>query len=232
MAMLAIAGESDPARLDIFIVHQLGFGAAVGGAIGFVGGWLLQQAGRRGGITAIFLPRAVVALPVLCFVLADAVAGSMFIAAFVAGLAVRARFPAASNHAVEFAQQWGELFNLAIFFLFGILLQTAVGRVEPEYIVYGFLSLTLIRMLPVAIALLGSGVDRKTVLFVGWFGPRGLASIVLLLVFLEQDFHTPGEAIINGAVVVTVLLSIVMHGLSARPGIAWYAARDARAADK
>jgi len=228
MAMLQISGESGLARLDIFIVHQLGFGALIGGAVGFGGGWLLQQASRLGGITDVFVPRAVVALPVLCFVIADAVDGSMFIAAFVAGLAVRAGFPAAGGHAVDFAEQWGELFNLAVFFLFGILLHKAVGRVEPEFVVYALLSLTLVRMLPVAIALWGSGVDRNTVLFIGWFGPRGLASIVLGLVFLDREINTPGEAIINGAVVVTVLLSVLLHGFSARPGIAWYAGQKAR----
>ena len=91
------------------------------------------------------------------------------------------------------------------------------------------LSLTVVRMLPVAVALVGSGLDRATVLFMGWFGPRGLASIVLGLVFLE---HTAGAGMhpaILSAVRATVLLSIFAHGVTATPGIAWYARRVGRA---
>ena len=65
--------------------------------------------------------------------------------------------------------------------------------------------------------------EPATVLFMGWFGPRGLASIVLGLVYLEQETHQPGEPTIRLAVMATVLLSIFAHGLSAMPGIKLYA---------
>ncbi len=80
-------------------------------------------------------------------------------------------------------------------------------------------------MLPVALALVGTGLDRATVIFMGWFGPRGLASIVLGLVYLEGKTHLPGERTIVLTVMATVLLSIFAHGLSAKPGIALYAKR-------
>ena len=92
-------------------------------------------------------------------------------------------------------------------------------------VVYAVLSLTAIRMLPVALALVGTGFDRATVIFMGWFGPRGLASIVLGLVYLEGKTHLPGERTIVLTVMATVLLSIFAHGLSAKPGIALYAKR-------
>ena len=88
---------------------------------------------------------------------------------------------------------------------------------------YGVLSLTLIRMVPVAIALRGTGLSRSTVLFMGWFGPRGLASIVLGLVYLESELDLPGESTVRLAVMATVLMSILAHGFSAVPGIAGYA---------
>jgi NhaP-type Na+/H+ or K+/H+ antiporter len=92
---------------------------------------------------------------------------------------------------------------------------------RPVHFAYAALSLTVIRMLPVAVALIGTGMSRATVLFMGWFGPRGLASIVLGLVYLE---HSTGhqEPTVRLAVIATVLLSILAHGLSAKPGAAWY----------
>ncbi len=87
---------------------------------------------------------------------------------------------------------------------------------------YAVLSLTVVRMLPVAIALIGTRLSGASVIFMGWFGPRGLASIVLGLVYLERELHLPGESTIKQAVMGTVLLSIFVHGLSAMPGIGFY----------
>ena len=92
---------------------------------------------------------------------------------------------------------------------------------------YAALSLTVVRMLPVAFALIGAGLSRPTVLFMGWFGPRGLASIVLGTVYLEREMHLSGEPTIRVAVMMTVLLSIFVHGLSAVPGIAIYERKNA-----
>ena len=90
---------------------------------------------------------------------------------------------------------------------------------------YALLSLTVVRMLPVAIALIGTRLSAASVIFMGWFGPRGLASIVLGLVYLEQEMHFRGEPTIRFAVMATVLLSIFAHGLSAMPGISLYASK-------
>ena len=98
-------------------------------------------------------------------------------------------------------------------------------HLTPAVLLYAVLSLTLVRMAPVALALRGTRLSRTTVPFMGWFGPRGLASIVLGLVFLEQEAHLGGESTIRLAVVATVLLSIFAHGLSALPGIDLYARR-------
>ena len=91
--------------------------------------------------------------------------------------------------------------------------------------IYALLSLTVVRMLPVAVSLAGSGLDKPTIVFMGWFGPRGLASIVLGLVYLEQEKHLPGEHVIRLAVMATVLLSIFAHGMTAIPGIRLLARR-------
>jgi NhaP-type Na+/H+ or K+/H+ antiporter len=167
----------------------------------------------------------VVALPLLCVLASDAAGASMFIAAFMAGLAVQVGFKEVGKHSVEFAEEWGQLLNLSVFFLFGILVARAGHRFTVAHLLYAILSLTLVRMLPVAMALLGAQLQKSTVLFMGWFGPRGLASIVLGLVYLEHKMDLPGESTISLAVMATVLLSIFAHGLSAMPGIALYATK-------
>ena len=120
-------------------------------------------------------------------------------------------------------RDWGQLLNLAVFFLFGLVVVRNWPQFTPAAWLYAVLSLTVVRMLPVAIALIGARLSRASVLFMGWFGPRGLASIVLGLVYLEQEVHLPGEATLRLAVIVTVAVSIFAHGLSAVPGINLYA---------
>jgi len=222
IAIAAAKIEGGPASLMQFIVEQLGFGALVGLAIGLVGGWLLGLARRNEWIADSFQQVGAVALPLLCLVVSEMVDASMFIAAFVAGLTVQLGFKDAGKHGVEFAEECGQMFNLAVFFLFGM----AAVRDWPQFSMaswfYALLSLTLVRMLPVAIALIGTRLSPANVVFIGWFGPRGLASIVLGLVYLKQEMHFPGEPTIRFAVMATVLLSIFAHGLSAKPGISLY----------
>ena len=152
----------------------------------------------------------------------------MFIAAFVVGLAVQVFFKQAGKHAIEFTEEWGQILNLSVFFLFGMIVARALPQFTAPHWVYAVLSLTIIRMLPVTVALLGAGLSRATVLFMGWFGPRGLASIVLTLVYLEHHAEHPGESTIRLAAMATILLSIFLHGLTGRPGIDLYAKAVAR----
>jgi sodium/hydrogen antiporter len=147
---------------------------------------------------------------------------SMFIAAFVAGLAVQVGFIDAGKHSIEFAEEWGQMLNLGVFFLFGMAAVRDWAQVGVASWFYALLSLTLVRMLPVAIALIGTRLSPGSVIFIGWFGPRGLASIVLGLVYLEQEMHFPGEPTIRFALMATVLLSVFAHGLTAMPGISLY----------
>lgn len=221
---LAQAGSQGPhAGLTQFVVEQLGFGALVGLGIGLVGGGLLGLACRKGWMAESFQQFALVALPLLCVMASEPIGASMFIAAFVAGLAVQVGFREAGRHAVEFTEEWGQLLTFVVFFLFGLLVARAWPQFTLAAALYAVLSLTVVRMLPVAIALIGTRLSQATVLFMGWFGPRGLASIVLGLVYLEQEAQLPGESAIRLAVAMTVLLSIFAHGLSAAPGIGLYA---------
>ncbi len=222
---LALAGNGSnghAATLMRFIVEQLGLGTLIGAGAGLAGGWVLGLAHRKKWMAESWQPLGVVALPLLCAMMAEAVGASMFIAAFAAGLAVQAGFKEAGEHSVEFTEQWGQLLNLSVFFLFGVLVARAWGQFHPAHVLYAILSLTAVRMLPVAIALIGTRMSRATVLFMGWFGPRGLASIVLGLIFLRETPQSE-DSTIRLVVMATVLLSIFAHGLTAKPGMELYA---------
>ncbi|MFO1476820.1 MAG: cation:proton antiporter [Verrucomicrobiota bacterium] len=222
MFFIVLAGlENHEANLAKLIVEQLVYGAGLGAVIGLGGGALLHHAHRARWTAPAFHQLGVVALPLLCLPLSEAAGASMFIAAFTAGLTVQVTFPDAGRHSIEFTEEWGQLINLAVFFLFGLLVARDLALFTWAMAVYALLSLTLVRMLPVWVSLLGTGLRLPTVLFMGWFGPRGLASIVLGLVYLEQETRQAGEQTIRLAVMVTVFLSIFAHGLTAQPGIGW-----------
>ena len=206
-----------------YALEQVGIGTSVGLLIGFAGGRLIAWANQRGWINEPFLQLGIMTLPVLCMMTAEPLRGSMFIAAFVAGMALRRGYKGGVEKVVEFAGDWGQLLNMFVFFIFGLIAGPLLKTVTWPYVVYAVLSLTIIRMAPVALSLIGAGLSRGTTAFVGWFGPRGLASIVLGVVFLAQETDLPGEQAVKLAVIVTVLVSIFAHGLSAQPGILWYA---------
>jgi NhaP-type Na+/H+ or K+/H+ antiporter len=198
------------------------FGAIIGVGVGLAGGWLLGLAHRKNWMAEPWHQLGVVALPLFCVLASKPVGASMFIAAFVAGLAVQVGFKEAGEHSVEFTEEWGQLINLSIFFLFGLLVARAWQQFHMPHMLYAIVSLTAVRMLPVAIAVIGVRLSRATVLFMGWFGPRGLASIVLGLVYLQETKES-GNSAIRLAVMATVMISIFAHGLTARPGMELYA---------
>jgi NhaP-type Na+/H+ or K+/H+ antiporter len=220
---VATEGNAGGSVLIGVLVQQLGYGTLVGLGVGLGGGWLIGFARRKEWMAEPLAQLGVVVLPLACVLASEATGASMFIAAFVAGLSTQADFSEVGKHSVEFTEEWGQLFNFFVFFLFGLLVTRFWTQFSFAIFAYGVLSLTLIRMLPVAIALRGTGLSRPTVLFMGWFGPRGLASIVLGLVYLEGETNLAGESTIKGAVAATVVLSILAHGLTALPGIRRYA---------
>jgi NhaP-type Na+/H+ or K+/H+ antiporter len=225
MLFIALAQVSDPSTdLDWlpFTLQQIGFGILAGVMLGGVGGWLLGQAQRRGWMGEAIAQLGFLSLALLAWLLADAVGGNGFIAAFVAGMIVKNRFEEAGTHAVEFSEAWGQLLNFLVFFAFGIMSAAKLGAINLTVITYAVLSLTVIRMLPGAVSMIGTHFKPATIVFLGWFGPRGLASIVLGLVFLEQESHLIATPAIRLVVIATVLLSVFAHGFSAQPGISWY----------
>ena len=208
-------------------VQQIVFGIPVGTAVGFAGGWLLGLARRRGWASAPFQQIAMVVLAPLCWILSRPVGTSPFIAAFAAGIAVQAGFRGASEGIVEFSENEGRLLHMFVFFLFGASAGPVLGEFHLASVLYAILSLTLVRMVPVAISMIGTRLSPASVLFMGWFGPRGLGSIVLGLLAVQQ-VRSSGTPLMRLGLIATVLLSIFAHGFSASPGIRLYARQVAR----
>jgi NhaP-type Na+/H+ or K+/H+ antiporter len=224
---LAVAEEElQPASYWIrFALEQIGFGVLVGIGVGLGGGWLVSQASRRGWMTDSFQRLALLALALIAWALADQIGGNGFIAAFVGGLAVGPTVEHVGERLIRFTDAEGQLLNLSVFFIFGVLVIGLKGSLSWEVALYALLSLTVIRLLPVALSLLGTHLRVVSVLFMGWFGPRGLASIVLGLIVVAEAPTLAGREEIELVVALTVLLSVLLHGLTAAPLSAAYARR-------
>jgi len=187
---LAIAvDQAVPTAKDwlTFAAEQIGLGTLIGVAVGGAGAWLVERCAGRGLMAPLFEKFAVLSLAVLAFVLADEAGGNGFIAAFAGGLAAGRIGAIARERIFEFTEEEGRLLSLAVFFLFGVAAIPLLDAADLGIVVYALLSLTLVRMLPVAVAVAGMGFDRSTVAFIGWFGPRGLASIILAFVVAEEE---------------------------------------------
>jgi sodium/hydrogen antiporter len=196
----------------------LALGAAL--AVGVLGGKLLMAARRRGWTSATSEQLVVLALALFAYVGAVAIGGNGFVAAFVGGLLFGASTRARMHEPIELTETVGLFASFFVWTVFGALFvgPLVTGDIEPFAILYAVLSLTLARMLPVAVGLAGAGLRRDTVAFMGWFGPRGLASVVFTLIAVEE-LHGAGpiaEAVAELATW-TILLSVVAHGVSAGP---------------
>lgn len=222
IALASKGTEGAGSVLSRFVVEQLGYGALIGIGLGLAGGWLLGLAGKKKWMSESLQQIGLVVIPVLSIVLSEPVGASMFIVAFVAGLAVQVGFRNAEKSSIEFTERWGQVFNYLVFFLFGLIISRDWHSFTLPVLLYAILSLTVIRMLPVMLALIGAKLSTATQLFMGWFGPRGLASIVLGLVYLEESAILPSESTIRLTVMMTVLISVFAHGLTAKPGINFY----------
>jgi len=211
-----------------FTAMQIGFGVLVGFGIGWLGGKLMSWSERKDWMFEGTHLIALLVLAVLAWGVANGVGGNGFIAAFVAGSALRWTDNNAVNYAADFEESWGHLLVYFVFFFFGMMAAPWVTRVTPVIWVYAILSLTLVRMLPVALSLIGSKLRPSSVLFMGWFGPRGLASVVLGLIYLEELSSIRVDKNIILTVIATVLLSVFLHGISAAPFSKLYARAVAR----
>ena len=194
-------------------------GVVIGVIVGYLGGTLVTRARDLQWIAPGGRRIAVLMLAFLAFLAAEHVDVNYFVAAFVAGLAFRAGVGEDDEEATELPDLIGRVLALAVWFVFGAgLVIDGLTRIDWRVVLYAVLSLTIVRMVPVAVSMIGTGFDRRTTLFIGWFGPRGLASVVFgLLIVEELPTDDDRVALVLSTVVLTVLLSVVAHGISGAP---------------
>ena len=220
------AGDGSTGALALRLVaEEVGIGLAIGAGVTALGARCLQVAARRGWIVAPWIRIPIVALAFACFGLTQFAGGSGFIACFVGGLTFRALASEQRQAALEGAEGMGELFSLVIWVFFGAaVVMQHPGTPDWRVVLYAVLSLTVVRMLPVFVCVSGLGLRTDAKLFLGWFGPRGLASIVFVVIV--ADAKLPGGETLIATTVATVVLSIIAHGLTANPLAARFGARE------
>ena len=199
------------------VSEQIGYGLLGGAAAGLVASGIVAVCYRRALISGPWLQAIPVAAAALAYGIAAALGGSGFIAAFVAGALFGALVSHEAEEASRLNEEVGAVLGGVTFLIFGaVLLGPSLEHLSWQLALYAVLSLTLVRMLPVAISLVGSGARPPTIGFLGWFGPRGLASIVFAVIVIE-DAHLAGAQTILRATYLTIGLSVIAHGISAAP---------------
>jgi NhaP-type Na+/H+ or K+/H+ antiporter len=221
----AEAGAKTTHGAVTLVAEAIGYGTLFGVVVGLAGALLLRAAVRRGLAEAAWIQVVPVGTAALSYGLAAPLGGSGFIAAFVAGLT----FGAVGGRAEEtyMLEELGGLANAATFIVFGAaIVGPVLSHATWTEALYAALSLTVVRMVPVAISFTGTHAQPPTVLFTGWFGPRGLASIVFTVIVLDES-HLAHVSTMTTVVVLTILISVFAHGITARPltgrYAAWYA---------
>jgi NhaP-type Na+/H+ or K+/H+ antiporter len=165
---------------------------------------------------------AILSIAALAFVGAELVGGNGFIGAFVGGLVFGARLREKCDFLLEFMETEGQLLTLLTFLIFGAaMVPESFAAISWTVVLYAILSLTVVRMIPIAISISGTGLSHGSTLFLGWFGPRGLASILFALLILEK-YPIPGAETVLVTVVASVLMSVLLHGVTAAPLAAAY----------
>jgi NhaP-type Na+/H+ or K+/H+ antiporter len=215
-----------------YVLEQVAFGALVGAAIGYTGTKFSQYSITKNWMVSSYQNLVPIALAILSFYLAEVLNGNGFIAAFFAGLLAGNTCELARDNIEDFAESEGELLVLISFFLFGLaFVPVVIHYITLNVVIYAVLSLTVLRMLPVMLSLLGAKLDESsqhsrldlgTMAFIAWFGPRGIASILYVLTVAHELGGFSGFENIYATVMLTVLMSIIAHGISAQPLANWY----------
>src|SRR3954468_423391 len=211
------AGTVSSPSASRLVLEQIGYGLVGGIVAGALGAIALRIAARHQTIEPRWRQILSVSAALLAAGVATALGGSIFIAAFSGGFLFGTLRRDADGEVSQLVDEGGELFNAVTFIVFGaVILGPVLDEISWQIVLYAVLSLTVVRMLPVALALLGTDARRPTVAFLGWFGPRGLASIVFAVILID-DTELPHLHTMLLAITVTIAISVYAHGLTARP---------------
>jgi len=207
---------------SLFTLKQFVYGPLIGGLVGWAGGYLVEMASKREWMNHIFQRLASIAIAILAFSLAEMALGNGFIAAFFAGMLLGTRTEEVRDRIHEFGEAESQALILFIFLLLGmIMVPLSIPYWDIQTVIYSLLSLTVIRVVPVLISLLGTDLTWGTRSFIGWFGPRGIASVLYLLMAIIA-LGREGYEKIASVITLTVLLSIFLHGITAVPFSKFY----------
>lgn len=224
---LARGDASGPGGLELaanLALQAIGVGTIIGLALGAVGSAAIRICSQRGWTVGSWVQIPVIALSLLCFALAQWFGGSGFIASFIGGMTFGALTHSHKRALLEAAEGTGDTLAMLTWFAYGTLLFLAPFNIlNWRVLTYAVASLTIVRMLPVFLCVAGLGLRTDTKLFMGWFGPRGLASIVFAVMVAGEQL--PGGDILIATTAWTILLSIIAHGLSANPLAVAYSKR-------
>ncbi len=224
-AFLALASEGDgEGGLLILLVEEIGIGAICGLVITWLAAELFRVANAKGLIGPTWRQFIIVSLAVLCFTAAQLAGGSGFIAAFVGGMFFGSMIHEPKEELLESAEATGDLLSMITWTIFGAaVVGPVLGAFTWQVLLYSILSLTVVRMLPVFLSLLGTRLNTGEKLFMGWFGPRGLASIVFAVIVFYASL--PGGDTITITIICTILFSVILHGVTANPWVKAMASR-------
>ena len=207
----------------LYVGQQVIFGAIVGSIVGYVNALFSVKTISKDKMQSAYKNLIPMAIAVLAYYMAEYVGGNGFIAAFFAGLFLGNYNDKLRENIENFVESESELLILISFMIFGLVFVPATIEFwDAKVVLFSVLSLTVLRMIPVAVSLIGTKLDMATVLFIGWFGPRGIASILYVLIVVHEVISIKTHETIYAVVTVTILLSIFLHGLSAKPLVSIY----------
>jgi NhaP-type Na+/H+ or K+/H+ antiporter len=228
---VAMTTDIDAGAWSLVVAQQLVLGPLAGVVVGYAGAKLVLACYQRDWMSELAEGMIALGLAFGAFALAETLHGNGFIAAFVGGLTFGNTLHKKCRYLYEFAESEGQILILLTFTVFGaVLLPQLFGTVTVACIIFALLALTVLRILPVAVSLAGTGINPATTGFLGWFGPRGLASILFVLVIVEES-DLPNESLILTVVTLTVALSVLLHGITAGPAARWYGGMSAQMGD-
>jgi sodium/hydrogen antiporter len=214
---LNVSGDSGGVRDALVLVaEEIGIGLVVGLTLAAGAAWALSRSAENDWLSDVWMQITVFALAIACFATAQSMGGSGFIAAFSAGLLFGKMTQRHKHDLLRATEGTGDAFAWLTWTIFGAaVVARAIDSITWQILLYSVLSLTVVRMLPVFLSLTGTGERAENKLFLGWFGPRGLASIVFAIIVLDKNI--PGANTLAVIVVCTVCISIIAHGVSAIP---------------
>lgn len=217
------AGSSDTHWL-MYVAQQVVFGAIIGAIIGYINAKFSIRTIGKDRVDAAYKNLIPIAIAIFSYYVAEYFGGNGFIAAFFSGMFLGNYNDELRENVENFVESESELLILISFMVFGLtFIPATIDFWTFDVLLYSLLSLTLLRMIPVAISLIGTKLDFATVLFIGWFGPRGIASILYVLIVVNEVISIKTHETVYAVVTLTILLSIFLHGISAKPLVSLYA---------